>query len=273
MPDRLPGRILVALAAEGRVRVLAAVVDGPADETRERHQLTRNAAVLAAEGLVASLLLSAHVKGDERLSVEVRGERPPVSFSCDVDAEGVLRARFSPTKLPPDRRVNGVMSVVKSVGPRELYRGIAEIRNEGFEGALQRFLDESQQTDSRVRIQADADAEGRVVFAAGLLVERLPGMSPEDFAATFDEVVKGDFRELMTVFAFGQLAGEAVEVLGSQDFVYRCSCSRERVEATLQALGRDEIESLIAEQGGAEVTCQYCNAVYKLDAEELRGLV
>jgi len=157
MPARPPGRLLVGLTADGAVRVLAAVVDGPADEVRERHQLTRNSAILAAEGLVASLLLSAHVKGEERLTVDVRTERPPMVFVADVEATGVLRARFSPTKLPPDRRMNGMMSVMKSLGPHTLYRGVAEIRREGFEGALQRYLDTSQQSDARVRIQAEVD--------------------------------------------------------------------------------------------------------------------
>ncbi len=272
MSTRLPGRYLVGLTAGGRVRVMAAVVDGPADEIRERHALTRNAAILAAEGLVASLLMSAHIKGEERLTVEVRTERPPLVFTADIDAIGVLRARFTPTRLPPDRRMNGVMSVMKSLGATPLYRGYASIKNERFEGALQRYLTESQQTDSRVRVQAEVDRKGRVRFAAGLLLERLPDMPVEEFATTYDAVLRGDFQALMTAFAFGQLAGSRIEVLGAQDFVYRCSCSRGRVLETLQALGPEEVESMIREQGGAEVTCHYCNEVYRLGADELRSL-
>lgn len=273
MSTPLPGRLLVALGAEGGVRVLAVVVDGPADEVRARHGLGPEAAVLAAEGLVAALLLSAHIKGEERLTLDVRAETPALSFTADVDAAGTLRARFSPPDLPPGRRIDGVLSVMKSLGPQTLYRGYAAIRDEGFEGALQRYLDESQQADSRVRVQAEVDAEGRVRFAAGLLVERLPHLPREVFAATTAAALQGGFPELMTAFAFGQLAGSRLEVLGAQDFVFRCSCSRERVRATLRALGAAEIRSLIAEQGGAEVTCHYCNEVYRLDAAELEELL
>lgn len=162
---------------------------------------------------------------------------------------------------------------MKSLGPRQLYRGVAEIRQEGFEAALQRFRDESQQTASRMRLRAELDDEGIVSIAAGLVVERLPGMAPEAFSDIFDAVLEGDFRALMTSFAFGQLAGAGVEVLGSWDFVYQCSCSRERVLATLRALGAAEIESLIAEQGGGEVTCHFCNEVYRVDSDGLRALV
>lgn len=271
--SRLPGRFLVALACEGKVRVMAAVVDGPADEVRERHALEATSAVLAAEGLVASLLLSAHIKGEERISVEIRGVKPALVFQADIDATGFLRARFTPTRTHPMRRIEGVLSVMKSLGSETLYRGVAEVKNERFEAALHRYLTESQQVDARVRIHAEVDAAGAVRFASGLLVERMPGMSAETFAALFDTALSGNFTELMTGFAFGQLVGFPLEILGSQDFVYRCSCSHERVLEMLAALGAPEIESLRAEQGRAEVTCHYCNTRYEVDDAGLASLL
>jgi molecular chaperone Hsp33 len=34
----------------------------------------------------------------------------------------------------------------------------------------------------------------------------------------------------------------------------------------LRMLGRDEVESVLAERGEVEVTCEFCGAVYTLDA-------
>lgn len=251
---------------------MAAAMAGPSDEVRERHALERSSAILAAEGLVAATLLAAHVKGEERLTIDVRAARPQFSFLADINADGTLRARFSPTRTPPLTRFGGTLMALKSLGPQELYRGIAEVRNERFEGALQRYLTSSQQVDARVRIEAEVDAAGRVVFASGLLIERLPSMDAATFAALFDEPLRGDFKALMTGFAFGQLAGEPVEILGTQDFVFRCSCSLERVKGVLRALGVEEAHRLKEEQGGAEVTCHYCNTRYALDGAELIAL-
>lgn len=273
MIERTPGRFLVALTASQRVRVMAAVMHGPADELRERHQLRPTSAVLAAEGLVAAVLLSAHLKGDERMTVDVHAEQPEFVFLADINADGTLRARFSPTHVGPHLRFSGPLMAMKSLGPRELYRGVSEVRNETFSGALQRFLTTSQQVDARVRVRARVNEAGEVVFAAGLLVERLPGMDPEEFAGLFDEPLRTDFEALMTNFAFGKLAGETVEVLGSQDFVYRCSCSLERVVAVLRSMGPDELASLRAEQGRAEVTCHYCNSRYEVDGDGLDRLI
>ena len=267
------GRYVAALGCGGRVRVMAVVIDGPAEEMRTRHTLAPNAAVVAAEGLVASVLLAAHVKGEERLSVDVQSEDPTLSFAADVNGDGTIRARMRPPQLPPGRTLRGMLSVAKSLGPRELYRGVSEVRGERFEAALQRYLTSSQQVDARVRIQADLDGEGRVNFAAGLLVERLPDFAGEEFAAVFDGAFAADFRELMTAFAFGQLVGEALEVLGTRDIVFACTCSRERVLTMIRSLGPDEIRSMIAEQGRAEVTCHYCNERYEVSEAELTALL
>ncbi len=52
----------------------------------------------------------------------------------------------------------------------------------------------------------------------------------------------------------------------------RCSCSRERVENALRIAGRDEVESILAEHGGVEVTCEFCNRRYTLDPSEARAV-
>lgn len=55
---------------------------------------------------------------------------------------------------------------------------------------------------------------------------------------------------------------------------YRCSCSRERVSRALISMGREELSSLIAEQGQA-CTCPVSSAtkVYHFSKEELEGLL
>ena len=53
----------------------------------------------------------------------------------------------------------------------------------------------------------------------------------------------------------------------------RLTRSRERVSRALISMGRDELEKLIAEQHGAELTCQFCDRVYQFTEEELQSLL
>lgn len=275
VPARVPGRFAVALALNGNARVMVATVAEQADEVRERHGLDRPATVLAAEGLVAAVLLSAHIKGEERMTLQVASERPTFAFVADIDAVGVLRARFSPSQgLMPVKTFTGMLSAMKSLGQKELYRGVSPVIDETFEQALHRFLKQSQQTDARVRILCRLDQHAHVRFAAGMLVERLPGISAEAFGEHFDAAMAGSkFEDLMSAFAMGELAGAPVELLGFQDFVFRCSCSRARVASMLRALGREELLAIKEEQGKAEIICHYCNTKQTFDPAALDDLM
>ncbi len=267
------GRMVVALGMGGKVRILAVEATGPAAEAVSRHGLDRGAARRVSEGITASCLLAAHVKGDERLTVDVQSKSPPFGFSCDVNADGTLRARFGPADVRDQAEFFGVISAMKSVGSQQVYRGVAEVDGQSIEGALQLFLQQSQQVDSRVRLLADLDDDGVPKFAAGLLVERLPGCDAEEFAELVDLPIREDFRGVMTTFALGALGGAPVEVLGLSDLVFRCTCSRLRVTHTLRSLGREELTSILADQDGAEVKCHFCNEAYRFDADALRAII
>ena len=61
-----------------------------------------------------------------------------------------------------------------------------------------------------------------------------------------------------------------MEILETCPVEYRCYCSRERVERALISLGRDELESILREQGGCELTCQFCDKVHIFTAKSSR---
>ena len=49
--------------------------------------------------------------------------------------------------------------------------------------------------------------------------------------------------------------------------------SRERVERALISLGTEELEKILEEQGGCELTCQFCDKVHTFTAQELQTLI
>ena len=60
-----------------------------------------------------------------------------------------------------------------------------------------------------------------------------------------------------------------LEILEKHPVEYRCYCSRDRVSRALISMGRQELSELIAEQGQAELTCQFCDQVYRFSRQEL----
>lgn len=64
-----------------------------------------------------------------------------------------------------------------------------------------------------------------------------------------------------------------VEILETSPIEYRCYCSRDRVERALISMGIQELEDLLAEQGGCELGCQFCDKVYQFTGEELQAII
>ena len=53
---------------------------------------------------------------------------------------------------------------------------------------------------------------------------------------------------------------------------WHCTCSQERVEATLCSLGEVELRAMADEDDGATVNCHFCCDSYTVDADRLRSL-
>lgn len=277
--DPSRGRLVRAIGLGGAVRIIAATAEAPADELRRRHELVGPAARLAVEAMLANVLLSAHIKGDERILLEVASDTPRFTYSGEVSANGDVRARFSPALLPPYERLDGRLVAIKWDAHKEVYRGVAPLEHAGFEAALQDFQLRSQQTEGLVRLGCGFGPDGELQYAVGMLVEYLPdegdGGGPPDLSAFRDASLADLFAGLR-----GPLDGPAVPILSDlaavlsvQPLTYRCRCSRQRVERTLLALGAPELKSLLEEQGGAEVTCHFCNTRYELAGAELQALI
>ena len=267
------GRFVRCLAHDGAIRVLVVVAPGAAEEVCQRHGLTGGSALMAADGMVASLLLSAYIKGEERILLEMAGLNPQFTFSGEALSDGRVRARFNPPNLPERQQLVGRLVAIKWDAHREVYRGVAEMDHDSIEGALQAYLVQSQQARGRVRLESRLGEDGRVTMASGMLVELIPDtLEPERFEALVDTLVDADLDEVLTAFAFGQLLGSEVQVLEARDVRFFCACSIERVEATLRALGPEDLRELKKEQGAAEVTCHFCGEVYSVPGDRILEL-
>jgi len=276
--DEVTSRLVRGLAFGGVARVLLVTAEGPARAITTAHELEGEAVRLASEALVGNVLLSAHIKGEERLLLELASRLPALTYSGEVWADGSCRARFKPRRLPPVGALQGTLCAIKWDARRELYRGVAELDHDGLEAAFQGFLSSSQQTVGIVRLGAAMDEDG-LCFAAGALVELLPGgLGEQDFEDLFGHLRTASLEALVAPLRQPDVSGE-LEVLGipltvleDRPLQDRCTCSLERVEGTLVALGKEELLAILVDPGFAEVTCHFCNARYNVSPARVQEL-
>jgi molecular chaperone Hsp33 len=287
---RVADRLARALGHGGTVRALAAVTTGLVDEARRRHDTAPTATAALGRALTGALLLAGTIKRDERLSLEFSGDGPLrgvlVDATPDGDARGfVLRPA---THLPPragkldvggalGRGVLCVMRVPITAGT--LYRSIVPLESGEIGADLAGYLLNSEQAPAAVGVGVFVDVDGRVVAAGGYLVQALPGASQgvlETIAERIERLAPPSelVREgLGASDILRRIVGDDVSLLKEREVRFRCRCSRERVAVAILAMGRGEIESVLAGDRRAEVTCEFCTERYVLEEGELEGLL
>ena len=65
------------------------------------------------------------------------------------------------------------------------------------------------------------------------------------------------------------MSGFSPVILDRREVEYRCTCSRERILAALSGISRGEIDDVCSKEETIEVTCQFCDAIYKFGRDEL----
>jgi len=124
------------------------------------------------------------------------------------------------------------------------------------------------------------DFISKVETAGGYLIQLLPGADESVISAIERGIsrvgaVSAKLDEGASPLSLLQevLSEFELEVLETTPVEYRCYCSRERVSRALISMGKDELTSLIEEQNGAELTCQFCDKIYNFSGEELKSLL
>jgi molecular chaperone Hsp33 len=69
------------------------------------------------------------------------------------------------------------------------------------------------------------------------------------------------------------LQDQGLKILEKRSLKLVCDCSRERLESVLISLGKEEIKSMLEQEGRAEVTCHFCNKKYVFDADDLKKIL
>jgi molecular chaperone Hsp33 len=131
---------------------------------------------------------------------------------------------------------------------------------------LQNYMTRSEQLDTRLWLAADSTCVG------GLLLQKLPEQASPDSDAwnraghLADTLKPEELLELEAAEILHRLYHEEdIRLFQAQEVRFDCTCSRESVVGMLRLLGQDEIRSIVAEQGGVEVHCEFCNQLYRFD--------
>ena len=259
--------------ATAPVRGLLVQLDASWRDVLSRHHYPPVVRGPLGELLAATALLGGNLKASGQVIVELRGAGPLRLLVADSRAGSTLRAlaRWDEPLHGSDWHAlvgtGRLVITLDARGDGRRYQGIVELAPGG--------VATSEQLPGRPLLAADDTR------AAGLLLQRLPGSNTAADELQWEHLTTlaattrpHELLHVEPAQLLGRLfAEEDLHLLATQALRFGCSCSGERVEATLLALGRAEIESLLAERGTVEVDCEFCNQHYHYDREAVQRLL
>lgn len=286
--------IVRAITTDGYVKAVAVSGRDLVERARTIHSLPPMATAALGRALLGTSMMGDMMKEENgAVTLQIKGGGPLGTILAVSDSGGNVRGYVQnpnvdiiekePGKLDVAAAVGderGTLTVIKDIGLKEPYVGSIGLFSGEIADDLAMYFVESEQIPTACALGVLVGTDQTVTSAGGYLIQLLPG-------ATEDVItrIEAGIRQLGPVSkALEQgmesvdllktvLAEFEVEILETHPVEYRCYCSRERVSRALISMGRKELSDLIEEQGQADLTCQFCDAVYHYTKEELEELL
>ena len=285
--------IVRVIAKDAPIKAMAITGTALVERARQIHDAWPVATAALGRLLMAASMMGDMLKEEKgSVTLRVRGGGPLGTLTAVSDSEGNVRGYVQTPAVDVPRKAHakldvgaavgsdGELTVIKDMGMKEPYVGSVQLVGGEIAEDIAAYYVESEQIPTACALGVLIAPDQSVQVAGGYLIQLMPGADEAVISAVERGIAQvgavtaaldrgDDALELLRQV----LSDFELEILETAPVEYRCYCSRERVSRALISMGRDELEKLIAEQHGAELTCQFCDRVYQFTEEELQSLL
>lgn len=242
---------------------------------------------ILGELLAASALLSANLKFNGSMIMQIYGDGPVKLLVVECDAELNMRATAKLREgavIPEHATLNDLIHshgqgrFVITLDPndklpgQQAYQGIVPLDGDSIAVIIENYMMRSEQLDTKLWLAADNQV------ARGILLQKLPKTG--GLEAKVEDETEAWNRAVMLASTLKQeeLLGtdvntllhrlfweETIRVFEPQQPKFLCNCSREKVGNMLKMLGQPEIDTAISELGKLDIHCDFCGKHYGFD--------
>jgi molecular chaperone Hsp33 len=286
-------RLLKFLVHDAPVRGEVVQLEHAWQQVIEHHDYPAPVLALLGEMTAAAALLAANIKFNGALTLQVHGDGPVKLLVVECQPDFRLRATAKLREGSDIAPGAGLRALVNAHGQgrcaitldplerlpgQQPYQGIVPLAGDSIAHALESYMRQSEQLDTRLWLAADDKV------ASGVLLQKLPAEGGRA-AQSHDTDAWDRTTTLASTLTLPELLANGPEALVRKLFwqerlehgaafqpSFQCSCSRERIGRMLLSLGREEVEDIMREQGHVEVTCDFCNKAQTFDAVDVGQL-
>lgn len=281
------------ILGDGRARVFSLRTTELVNEAQRRHNTYPVATAALGRTLTISLVLGAMLKGDESVTVQIRGDGILQGVVATANSLGHVRGYVGNPHihLPLNERGklavgeavgDGLLFVIRDLGLKENYQGSVPLQTGEIGDDFAYYFAVSEQTPAVVSLGVLVNPDNTVESAGGLVIQLLPGGEDDEaFVTALEDAVQklpaissvytGDMTPTRLIHEyFGHLGAK---IISESPVSFQCDCSRERFMRGLIALGPDELADLISHGEPVNTECRFCGEHYEYPLDELQGVL
>ena len=285
--------IVRMMTGDGMVKAVAVTGRDMVERARQIHKTLPVATAALGRTLMAASMMGDMLKEkDGSVTLQIKGGGPLGAITAVSDSRGNPRGYLQNGQVDIPRKYqgkldvgtavgsSGSLTVMKDMGLKEPYIGSVQLVSGEIAEDITSYFVESEQVPTACALGVLVDKDQSVAAAGGYLVQLLPGADESAIQRLEESIARlGPVTDALHGGADAVqllervLEGQEPELLERRPVAYKCYCSRERVSRAIISMGKEEMQSLIEEQGGAELTCQFCDKVYRFTKEDLQELL
>ena len=295
---KMKNKAIKFLAYNKKVSIMCIDTTELVEQIRKTHDLTPT--VTAAAGrvaTVASMMAYLEIKElTDNITIQIKGTGPIGSMVAVASLESKKMANVKMYVQNPHVELplkpNGKIDVGGAVGAEGYLNVIKqnELTNSNYNGLIPlvsgeiaedftEFFAKSEQKPTALALGVLVNKDG-VKRAGGYIINLMPDATDEEISKIEeslkmakpisemldDEMSLEDIARIVT-------GDECVEILEQDlDVIYKCNCSKEKIERGIISLGKEEIAKIIEEDGKLEAECHFCHKKYNFSIEELKEI-
>lgn len=276
----------------GDVRGELVELTGAWQQTQEHHNYPAPVQALLGQMLAAAALLTANLKFDGALIMQIHGDGPIRLLVVECDASLRLRAT---AKLVADAVIDAGASITELINAngnghfaitldpadkfpgQRPYQGIVALEGDSMAAIIETYMLHSEQLDTKLWLAADAQV------ARGLLLQRLPESGPGATTSpqTPHDLAQENWQRMVALGSTLKTAEllstdnatllhrlfweETLRLFDPLPVQFHCGCNRDKVGNMLRMLGQAEVQDALAEHGQLSVACDFCGRQYSFD--------
>jgi molecular chaperone Hsp33 len=291
--------LLTMEAPAAGLRLVVCCATAVARSASARHGLAPGSAALLAQGLTAALLLASRQR--TRVDVQLECNGPLRGLLVDADESGAVRglvrvkdleggprsedpSRFDARPVlasPHDERAGALSVMCAPAGGLSAHRAAFPFAGADLGAALTLFLRSDREEGGEMALEVISSAYQPLRAVAGVVLSPLEAEEAEKARVLGKPLRQGGLATALRRSGEAAQVGEALarafdlgplRTVAALEPRFACRCSRERVARALRSLGAPQLREMAEKDGGARLTCDFCNAAYAFSASELSAL-